>query len=104
EISEDDRPVRTDLLTRGPDLSVPDAPPFLLRADPGLDDPLDAVGALLHHPALPDGDVRVVPLLPLGRLVIGVLEEVEAADFVRAVVLAIPRADASIVDHLVQAL
>ena len=35
---------------------------------------------------------------------VGVLEEVEAAHFVRAVVRAVPRADAAVVDHVVQAL
>ena len=63
---------------------------------------LHAVRALLHHPARAHGDVGVVhhrhgwP----SRLVI--VEEVEAPDLVRAVVRAEPRADAAVVDHLVQ--
>src|SRR6185436_17021096 len=77
---------------------------FALRGDARLVDALHAVRALLHHAARTHGDVGVA--LQLQRLggVVAVEQEVEVADLVRAVVRAIPRADAAVVDHLVQAL
>src|SRR5262249_37979695 len=92
--AEDDGLRRAGRLAGGQDFAVADAPAFLLGVNHGLPNPLHAVGTLLHDAARPDGYVRVV-LLPeaLGG-VIGVVEEVEAPDLVRAVVRAEARADA----------
>src|SRR5262245_20359895 len=67
-------------------------------------DALDAEGALLHHALRAHRDVRVQherhrlrPGLDL------VVEPVEAPDLVGAVVRAVARADAAVVDHAVQA-
>src|SRR5262249_5671886 len=81
-----------------------DAAAFLLRVNPCVVDPLDAVGALLHHAATPDRHVRVVEELETLDVPAGVLEEVEAPDLVGAVVRAVPRPDAAVVDHLVEPL
>ncbi len=67
-----------------------------------LADALHAERALLHHTALADGDVRVVDQLLDGVLAAMEVEPVEAPHLVRAVVRAEPRADAAVVDHLVQ--
>ena len=95
-------------------------------ADLGLDlgflDALDAIGALLHDAAHAHGDVGVLlELREVGRILDGLLrsersfvqvavdalvvvEEVEAADLVRAVVRAVAGADAAVVGHRVEAL
>ena len=76
----------------------------LLGVEPGRLDALDAEGALLHHALAADGDVRVQHQVHRLRPVVdGVVEPVEAADLVGAVVGAVPRADAAVVDHPVQA-
>src|SRR5690606_8346550 len=72
--------------------------------DAGAIDALHAIGALLHDAAEADGYVRVLlhgqgVVLPL----VGVIEEVEPPNLVRAIVGAIPRADAAVVHHVVQA-
>ena len=67
-------------------------------------DPLHAVRALLHHPAGADRHVGVAHQLQARRRLVGILEEVEPADLVRAVVRAVPRADAAVVGHLVEPL
>ena len=71
----------------------------------GRVDPLHAVGALLHHPAATDGHVRGSSRR-LGRCLAlrPVVEEIKPADLVGAVVGAVARADAAIVDHVVQSL
>src|SRR5207253_3095764 len=48
------------------------------------------------------GHVGITLELELRRVVVGVLQKVEAANFVRAIVRAIPRADAAVVDHEIQ--
>ena len=64
--------------------------------------------ALLHHALAADGDVRVeLPVQRLGERVLAALrlavaEPVEVADLVRAVVRAVARADAAVVDLHVQ--
>src|SRR5690606_8227144 len=76
-----------------------------LGVAPGGVDALHAVGALLHDAAGAHGHVRVEgELAHLGhaRLLVEV-EEVEATHLVRAVVRAVPRADAAVVDHVVEA-
>ena len=80
------------------------AAPVDLGDDPRVVDPLDAVRALLHHPARAHGHVRVPLELQAGRVVVGILEEVEPADLVRAVVRAVASAHAAVIRHLVEAL
>ena len=65
-------------------------------------DPLHAVGALLHHAAAAHGDVGVAPQLQARRVPVLIEQEVEAADLVGTVVRAVARADAAVVDHVVQ--
>src|SRR4051812_11755449 len=75
-----------------------------------LADALDAEGALLHDTLAADGDVRVE--LPVERLrervllaiLFAVPEPVEVANLVRAVVAAVTRAHAAVVDLDVQAI
>ena len=71
--------------------------------DLGRADPLDAVGALLHHPAAAHRDVRIASELVALGLEVGIEKEVEPADLVRAIVGAVPGADAAVVDHGVDA-
>jgi len=66
-----------------------------------LPHPVNTPRALLHHAPSANGDVWVLGHLHLGGQRLGPVVKVEAADFVRAVVLAVARADAAIVDHLV---
>ena len=105
QVAEDDRAGRAGRLAGG--LHLVAADPLLapdLRRDPRLVDPLHAVRALLHHPARPDRHVGVAHQLQARRRLVGVLEEVEPPDLVRAVVRAVPRADAAVVRHLVEPL
>src|SRR5262249_23485194 len=62
----------------------------------------DAVGALFHDAAAAHGHVRVSTELQARRVPVLVQQKVETAHFVRAVVRAVPRADAAVVDHVVQ--
>src|ERR1019366_625572 len=94
---------RAGLLAGCPDLAVPDRPVFLLCGDPRRVDPLDAVGAFFHHASLPHGDVGILLKVDRGVLLGSVVQEIEATHLVRAVVRAVARADAPVVDHLVQA-
>src|SRR3989338_4634086 len=75
-----------DGLAGGDDFAVADLAAFLLGGNAGGVDALHAVGALLHHPARAHGDVGGAQQLQAGRLLVDVLQEVEAADFVGGVV------------------
>ena len=92
---------------------------FTFHCDLRLLDPLHAVRALLHDAAHADRDVGVLhhlaraPGMPLGperaqveavQLAHVPIEEVEAAHLVRAVVRAVPGADAAVVRHDVEPL
>src|SRR5208282_4039595 len=66
-------------------------------------DPLDAIGALFHDSAAAHGDIRIAHAIEARRLEVGVEIEIETADLVGTVVRAIPRADATVVRHVVQA-
>src|SRR5206468_6499690 len=79
-------------------------PSLLLGLDSRGGESLKTIRAFLHHAAGPDGDVRVAPELQDRRRQVVVFQEVEPADLVRAVVAAIPGADAAVIDHHVQAL
>src|ERR1044071_4157689 len=111
EIAEYDRVGRADLLTRGLDLAVLDRLARPVRGVLGGGDPLDAQTALLHHAARAHRDVRVehqaahrIGHVVVEPRVLGVVVPVEPPDLVWAVVGAIPRSDAAIVDLLIEAL
>ena len=84
-----------------------------LGGDFSLLEPLDAEGAFFHDATHPDGDVRVFLELDglLGALrgdgapvelvegALVVIEEIKTTDLVRAVVSAVPRADARSEEH-----
>src|SRR5437868_1012985 len=102
EIAEHDRVGRTGLLACGLDFAVANAPVLLFRFDPRAVDSLHAVRAFLHHAAAADGDVGIPAKLQARCVPVLIEEEIEAADFVGTVVLTVPRADAAVVDHVVE--
>ena len=104
DVAEDDRVGRAHRLARRHDLAVANLATFALGLDARGVDALHAVGALLHHAAAADGDVGIALQLELRRVPVLEQQEVEAAHLPRAVVRAVPRADAAVVDHVVQAL
>src|SRR5947199_3393245 len=104
DVSEDDRLARARLLASGLDLAVADRPPLVAGVDAHPLDALDAVRAFLHDAAAAHRDFRVSHQLEGGRAPVLVEEEVEAAHLVRAVVRAVPRAYAAVVDLVVEAL
>src|SRR5690606_20370961 len=84
-------------------LAVAQRPPVDARLDLGGANSLHAVGAFFHHAPLPDRDFGIVHHLECLWLVRNVVSEiVEAPDLVGAVIGAEPRADAAVVDHLVE--
>src|SRR5581483_678995 len=97
-----DRLRRTGLRAGRRDFAVAHAAVFLLRRHPRFVDALHAVRALLHDAARTDRDIGIAHRLERRRVVVGVVEEVEAANLVRAVVRAVARADAAVVGHVVQ--
>src|SRR5581483_8317192 len=114
DVAEDDGVGRAGLRAGRGDGAVLN-PPFLallprrrLDFDLRVLDALHAVAAFLHHAAHADGDFGVVDHLL--NFVVGVLEilvpvgKVEAAHLVGAVVRAVPRADAAVIGHRVEAL
>src|SRR4051812_26090243 len=103
EIAKDDRVGRAGRGAGGDHFTVLDAAVLALGVDARVVDALDAVGALFHHAAAADGHVRVAQRLEARRLPILIEEEVEAPHLVWAVVRAVARADAAVVDHVVQA-
>src|SRR5438270_13260051 len=104
ERTERDRLRRAPLLARGLELAVPDQALLDARVDALALDALHAVRALFHDAAAAHGDVGVHAHPAGAAHVAVVLEEVETAHLVRAVVAAIPRADAAVIGHLVQSL
>jgi hypothetical protein len=106
QVAEHDRLGRAGALAGRDDLAVADAAALVVGVDAGAGDALRAVGALLHHAAAAHGDVGVVRQRQLGGVgrELGVLQVVEAAHLVGAVVGAVAGADAAVVDHHVQAL
>jgi hypothetical protein len=112
-VAEDNRLGRAGRLAGDHDLAVTDVGQFrpvgvlaetvfVLSLDFAVANPLDAKGALLHHPPAADGDLGIpLQLHALGRPV-GVAQEVEPAHLVRTVVRAVAGADAAVVSHLVE--
>ena len=100
EVAELDRAGRAGLLAGRLELPVPHQASLGLRLVLRTVHPLHAEGALLHHALPPNRDVGVqLQVQGVGELV---LEPVESADLVGAVVRAVPRAHASVVDLGVQ--
>src|SRR5262249_22210940 len=64
--------------------------------------PLHAVRTFLHHAAASHRDIGVPAKLQAFRCVVRKLQEVEAAHLVRAIVGTVARADAAVVDHVVE--
>src|SRR5690606_33779082 len=91
--TEDDCPCGARLLTCGDHLTIPQAASVELRGNLCAADALHAEGALLHHATLPNGDVGVLRHRYGLRDLAIVVEPVEAAYLVRAVVGAEPRPD-----------
>src|SRR4051812_35941241 len=89
-------------LAGGHDLALGDQPVLSFGGAAGVADALQAVVALLHHAAAAHGHIGIVPrrqrlaVAAIG-LRAGIGEPVEAADLVRTVGLAEPRADAAVV-------
>src|SRR5271163_1012715 len=87
----------------GNDFAVGDRAVLFFRFDARVVDALHAVSALFHNAAAANSDLRIALELERRRFPILEAQEVEAAHFVGAVVGAIPRADAAVVDHVVEA-
>src|SRR5205807_1120756 len=103
DVAEDDSAGWTRGLTRSYHVAVAHRAILKLRGDLTGPDALHAIGALLHDAAAAHADFGIAQRAQaLGREV-RVLQKVEAADLVRTVVRAIARADAAVVDHVVQA-
>src|SRR4029453_16341309 len=94
-----DRLGGTDGLTRGLDFTVADRTIFLFRVYLRDIDALNTVGAFFHNAAASHRNVRVSQRLETRGFKIRVLEKVEPAHFVRAIVGTIAGADAAIVNH-----
>src|SRR5579864_8507551 len=103
DVSERDRLGGAGLHARRDNLAVGDAAIFLFGLDLGGVDALNAVGAFFHHAAAAHGDVGIAQAVETLHIPIRVQQEVEAADFVGAVIGTVAGADAAVVDHLVQA-
>src|SRR6185437_2499504 len=103
DVAEVDRLRRAHGLTRGDHLAVADAPTFLVRLDVRVFHALDAIGAFFHHATPAHRDFRIaLGFQGVGGLV-GVLQEIEAAHFVRTIVGAEARTHAAVVNLQVEA-
>src|SRR5262249_46403717 len=102
-VSKDDRVRWARLLAGGLQFTVLNLCVSAFRVDAMLINALHAVSALLHHAPAAYGDVGIAHHLELRRLPILEEQEVEAANLVRAVVRAIARAHAAVIDHVIQA-
>src|SRR5260370_3476792 len=102
-VAEDDGLRRAGGLAGGEDFAIADGTILLFGFDARAVDALHAIGALLHHAAAAHGNLRVAHQLELWRLPILETQEIEAADFVGAIVGAVARADTAVIDHVIQA-
>src|SRR5208282_4981246 len=109
DVAEDDRVGRTGLLAGSLQRAVFDFELAILAnrrdfsVNAVLGDALHAVGALFHDAAAAHADVGIAHQLVLRSLPVLEQQKVEAAHLVRTVVRAIARADAAVVDLVVQA-
>src|SRR5207248_8540006 len=91
----------TGLLASRHNFALLDPATLLVRRHMRRLDALRAIGALLHHAAGAHGDIGIVR--GLARLVEAtIVVPIEAAHLVRAVAGAGARADAAVVDHLIE--
>src|ERR1019366_9200207 len=102
-VAEDDGFRRARGLAGGLDFAVAHRAVLLLGIDLGRVDALYAVGAFFHHAAAAHRNVRIALQLQAGRFEIAEQVEIETPHLVGAVVGAIPRAHAAVVDHVVEA-
>src|SRR4051794_12416402 len=109
EIAERYGPGRTGVLARRLHFIDADRPVLALGGASRPADALDAIGALFHHAARAHRDLRIF-LTAVGLqseigvfLAVGVSEEIEAANLVRAIRLAKSCPDAAVVDLHVKA-
>src|SRR5579862_8177369 len=102
DVAEDDRFRGARLLARGDDFAVVHGTILFFGLNLRRVDALHAVGALFHHAAAADGDVRIPHAVQARRRVVGEEQEVKTPDLVRAIVRAVARADAAVVRHVVQ--
>src|SRR5207244_11440254 len=96
-IAEDYGFSRAGLFARRHDRAIVNRRVQLFRFDARVVDALHTIGALLHNAAAAHGDFRIAQKFELRRLPILEAQEVEAANFVGAVVRTVARADAAIV-------
>src|ERR1700682_1974537 len=104
QVPEDDGVGGAGLLAGRQHLAVADAPLLHARLDARALDALHAVGALLHDAAGAHRDVGIEDHLLGVAVVGGIAEKIEPPHLVWAVVGAVARAHAAVVDHLVEAL
>src|SRR5262245_1073706 len=102
DVAEYDRLGRAGRLAGGLNLAVPHPAVLDFGRDLGAHDALEAERAFLHHAARTDGDFRVARELQAGRVPIPVKQVVEPANFPGAVVGAVARAYAAVVNLQVQ--
>ena len=100
-VTKHDRLCRTRLLAGRLDLTVADGQSLAFGFDFALFDALHAHRTFFHHASTAHGDVRIECQIEQ-RVVVRIVEPVEAADFVGTVVRTVPRADTAVVDLLVQ--
>src|SRR5256714_10534234 len=101
-VAEDDGLRRARLGAGSLNLAIAHPSPLALAIDLGALDALYAVGAFLHHAATADRDFGVAQQLQRLCVEILVEQEVEAPHLVRAVVRAVARADAAVINHVVE--
>src|SRR5262249_1730349 len=102
-VAEGDGARRAGRPARGHDLPLGDLAALVLGVDADAVDPLHAVGALLHDTARAHRDLGIALQLEGRRIPVLVEQEVEATHLVGAVVRAVARSYAAVVDHVVQA-
>src|SRR5580700_2408259 len=85
------------------DFAIANVAVLFFRFDARVVDALHAVGAFFHDPAAAHGDFRIAQELKRRCLPILEAEKIKAANLVGAVVRTIARADAAVVNHVVQA-
>src|SRR5580700_9120937 len=102
-VAENDGLGRARRLARGHDFAVGNRAVLLFGLDARVVYTLHAVRALFHDAAAAHSDFGIALQLERRRLPVLETEEVESTHLVRAVIRAIPRADAAVVHHVIQA-